>query len=115
MFPELNITQRENILGGSSEVSTITHVDVLNGDETSEQYQEFREAGSSGYTGAEAINRSTDTVYIYGRRLDSVTEVQILDEEPSEELESELNIATSLSENRFLKVDSEGLTKILAT
>jgi len=85
MFPELNITQRENILGGSSEVSSITHVDVLNGDETdildreSSTYQEFRESGPSGYIGDEAINRSTDTVYIYGRRLDSVTEIQILD------------------------------------
>ena len=65
-FPESDITQMEAITAPSGTVSSITHIDIV-----------------SGLTGEirtdSTINRTLDTVYIYGSRTDTVTEIQIMD------------------------------------
>ena len=66
-FPESDITQVEAITGPSGIAPTISHISVVDG-----TTQDFK---SSPFT----IDRSLDTIFIYGRRTDSTTEIQILD------------------------------------
>ena len=65
-FPESDITQMEAVTAPSGTVASIAHIDIL-----------------SGVTGEirtdSTINRTRDTIYIYGSRTDTVTEIQILD------------------------------------
>ena len=66
IFPESDITQMEAVTAPSGTVASIAHIDIL-----------------SGVTGEirtdSTINRTRDTIYIYGTRTDTVTEIQILD------------------------------------
>lgn len=66
-FPEADITQAEAITGPSGEVPSITHVDVIDG--LNQDYKTYP------FT----IDRTLDTVFIYGRRTDSATSIQVLD------------------------------------
>jgi len=66
VFPETDITQTEAITAPSGEVPKITKITVLDG--------VTREYKTTPFT----IDRSRDTVFIYGVRTDSVTDIQIL-------------------------------------
>jgi len=68
-FPKVDITQVEAITGPSGTVPEITHITVY--DALNEGYR----------TPAWDMDRSRDTVTIYGQRLDSVTTINILDSE----------------------------------
>ena len=65
-FPESDITQMEAVTAPSGTPPTIAHIDILNG-----ATGEIRADGT--------VNRSLDTIYIYGSRTDTVTEIQIID------------------------------------
>ncbi|MDP7012118.1 MAG: hypothetical protein QF685_12150, partial [Verrucomicrobiota bacterium] len=68
-FPQVNdnISQVESILGPAGTVAKITHLTVYDG-----LSDEYRSAPWD-------IDRSRDTVIIYGQRLDSVTSIKVLD------------------------------------
>jgi hypothetical protein len=66
IFPESDITQMEAVTAPSGTVASIAHIDIL--------------SGVTGEIRADStINRTRDTIYIYGTRTDTVTEIQILD------------------------------------
>lgn len=70
-FPESDITQAEAITGPSAEIPSITAISVIDG--TTQDYK------SSPFTGNQnGINRTRDTVFIYGRRTDSITAIEVL-------------------------------------
>ena len=71
IFPEADITQSEAITGPSVEVPKITHLTVIDG-----KTQDYKGAPFSGALGG--IDRTQDTIFIYGRRTDSVTSIEIL-------------------------------------
>jgi hypothetical protein len=65
-FPEADITQMEAVTAPSGSVAGISQIKIKSG-ETGE------------FKTDRTINRTLDTVYIYGTRTDTVTEIQILD------------------------------------
>ena len=66
IFPESDITQMEAVTAPSGTVASIAHIDIL--------------SGVTGEIRADStINRTRDTIYIYGTRTDTVTEIQIMD------------------------------------
>ena len=66
-FPESDITQVEAITGPAGVVPSITAISVLDG-----VFQDYK-------TFPFTIDRTMDTVFIYGQRTDSATEIQVLD------------------------------------
>jgi len=66
-FPESDITQVEAITGPSGIVPSITAISVIDG--ITQDYK----------TPTFTIDRTMDTVFIYGQRTDSATEIQVLD------------------------------------
>jgi hypothetical protein len=65
-FPEADITQMEAVTAPSGSVAGISQIKIKSG-----ETGEFKTNGT--------LNRTLDTVYIYGTRTDTVTEIQILD------------------------------------
>ena len=68
-FPEIDITQAEAITGPSGLVPEITALSVING--LNQDYKAF----------PFSINRTLDTVFIYGRRTDTATVIEVLDDQ----------------------------------
>ncbi len=64
-FPESDITQMEAVTAPSGTPASIAHIDILSG-----ATSEIRTDG--------IVNRTRDTVYLYGSRMDTVTEIQIM-------------------------------------
>jgi hypothetical protein len=106
IFPESDITQMEAVTAPSGSVVSIAHIDIL-----------------SGVTGEirtdSTINRTRDTIYIYGTRTDTVTEIQILDS-------TELTIVQKINPRSYIMSDqliklppgvlssvSEGLNRVI--
>ncbi len=107
-FPEIDITQAEAITGPAGAVPEITALSVIDGG--SQDYKAFP------FT----INRTLDTVFIYGRRTDSTTAIEVLDDQAGTTVLESINPRAYIMSDQLIKLppgvfgrDAEGPNRFI--